>query len=288
MFRKKNSYTEVVMSGGVGNQMFQYAFYLTLVSMGRRVKLNTALYSFLEMHNGIELERCFNIPISSKNSKLGVLLIRLLVKFKLTSVALFDPLSFESNVFQSNVKYLIGYWQSEKYFIQIKEEITSVFKFSGVNEGNLKLADEMNNCNSVAIHIRRGDYVNNSHYVDLCNSQYYSNAIDLLRVNFENNTELRFFVFSNDLEFSERFFRYKMIDVVVVEINRGRESYLDMYLMSNCKHNIIANSTFSWWGAWLNKNPEKIVIAPDRWMNTLDSDTYHDIVPLEWHKVSVS
>lgn len=141
------------------------------------------------------------------------------------------------------------------------------------------------NSNSISLHVRRGDYENNSSakrlHGGICTLNYYKQAIELVASRIKNPV---FFIFSNDLKWARENLELEKYKQVLVNLNKGNNSYKDMYLMSKCKHNIIANSSFSWWGAWLNANPKKIVICPKRWYNNKRLDS-KDIVPESWIRI---
>jgi len=133
------------------------------------------------------------------------------------------------------------------------------------------------NTNSVSIHFRRGDYVTNpltSQHHGVCSNKYYQDAISLLK---SKISQPHFFLFSDEPEWLKTNVSLQE-PFRIIDNNPG---YVDLYLMSNCKHNIIANSSFSWWGAWLNNNPDKIVIAPHKWFNEPGINTY-DLIPETW------
>ena len=162
--------------------------------------------------------------------------------------------------------YLSGYWQNEKYFDDIRKEICTCFVFpDDLDEKKKNLLKTIQNDNSVGIHIRRSDYLikeNRDVYGGICTKEYYENAIKYIQ---EHVCHPVFYLFSDDLNWvRENLYREGM---VLVEHSENQPSYTDMYLMSQCKHNIIANSSYSWWGAWLNSNDGKMVIAPDKWFN---------------------
>ena len=183
------------------------------------------------------------------------------------------------NVHEST--YILGCPQSEKYFNDIKCEIKEIFSFPKFkNIKNITIADEINRTNSVAIHIRRGDYLDDPALGGLIKKEYYIAAIEYIR---KKITNPKFYIFSNDIEWCKK--NLKLENVCFIDWNKGKESYRDMQLMSLCKHNIIPNSTFSWWGAWLNKNPNKIVIAPKVWINPKTGLKDLDIIPNEWIKI---
>lgn len=276
---------KIVLLGGLGNQMFQYAFYLALKEKGINVILDSSLYSYLKMHNGYELEKCFGInKLDEKFSKWNLLKLRLALKYKPKSIVYSDVNYFDEKVFNTNCNYLNGYWQSEKYFIQIENKIREAYVFKDIDAVNAELAAEIANNVSIALHIRRGDYLGNSIYSGVCTQDYYRKAIDLMLSKIIIKGNIKLYVFTDDTEFSSKFIEKVLVPSKLVNINIGKDSYKDMYLMSQCKHNIIANSSFSWWGAWLNGNPDKIIIAPQNWFNGLE-DNYKDIVPDSWIKL---
>lgn len=127
------------------------------------------------------------------------------------------------------------------------------------------LAERISDSPAVSVHVRRGDYLDASHggmYTGICTEGYYQKAMERIR---KSVPDAVFYVFSNDTDWAKAHFAGK--DCVVAEGGTEDTGYQDMYLMSLCQHHIIANSSFSWWGAWLGRNPEKKVIAPDRWLN---------------------
>lgn len=276
----------IIVSGGLGNQMFQYALYLALKESGRKVKLDTSLYSFVEMHNGFELERCFNVnePVV-KYSKVHLFFLRVILKIKPSIFLYEDNLQYNNGVFTTKCKYLSGSWQSEKYFKQIENIIRKSFIFKDIDKRNLYIAEEIRSYNSVSLHIRRGDYLGNSIYSGVCTEEYYSKAIDEIITNCSLTDNIKFYIFSDDKIYANQFIKKVKYPSVLIEHNKGIDSYKDMFLMSQCRHNIIANSSFSWWGAWLNNNPDKIVIAPKHWFNVKNVDLYKDIVPENWTKI---
>ncbi len=181
--------------------------------------------------------------------------------------------------------YLVGYWQSEKYFKRIEKRLVKEFNFKNpLNGKNFAVANEISQNNSVSIHIRRGDYVTLPYAVkmhgNICDLDYYSKAIKIIASKVK---EPHFFVFSDDISWAKENLR---IDYpkTYVNFNTDENSYEDMRLMSLCKHNIIANSSFSWWGAWLNRNVGKIVVAPKKWLNDPTKDT-RDVIPDNWLKI---
>ncbi len=277
--------------GGLGNQMFQYAFFKRLVESSKQiVKADVLGFNNYELHNGFELENIFKISVGKANLKeinqttdiYRNVFLRL--KKRLFGIKL-NHIKEEQYVFNERFKgniYLDGYWQSEKFFPADKQEMRNSFEFKNtLTNKNFEISEEIKAVTSISVHIRRKDYVNNKVYYQ-CDAQYYNKAIMYMREKIENP---KFYIFSDDIQWvidNLEFIR----DVQFVNHNFGLESYVDMQLMSLCKHNIIANSSFSWWGAWLNQNPEKIVIVPPKWYNDTEKDNNSEMIPKPWIKVN--
>jgi hypothetical protein len=272
----------VQITGGLGNQMFQYA-------AGRALSLknNTDLILDIQHFDDIDekedlINRDFELGVFDFDKKVrknpflyylkpnSSLFLNLYywIKKKVTNFSFFYEGNLEyKNEFQflgKNV-YLQGYFQSEKYFKDYREELLSDFIFpADLNSENKEVLNLINENNAVSIHIRRGDYVNNK----LTNTvhgvlpkSYYEQAIEII---LSKVKEPYFFIFSDDPEWVMENFKLE-VPFEIIAHNQGDQSYIDMQLMSCCDHNIIANSSFSWWGAWLNNNPEKIVIGANNW-----------------------
>lgn len=274
----------VRVTGGLGNQMFQYAMYKSLENKGKLVKLDSkSFYETKKEHNGYELERIFDIkpnkPTKEDLEKFDENNISTLFKIKRKLFGdkkfVYDTKEyvFNKDVYKLKNSYLNGYWQSIKYFEGIENDIKKDFRFKNqLDNKNLEILNEIENSNSISIHIRRGDYMspeNYNMYGCIATPTYYKKAIKVIEEKIENPT---FFVFSNDMDWVKKNIQINS-RVFYIDINSGNGSYKDMQLMSNCKHNIIANSSFSWWGAWLNENKNKIVIAPKKWINREDVDS---------------
>lgn len=252
----------IVFLGGLGNQMFQYAMVLALRNRGFFVSVDTSMYSYIHMHNGYELKRVFGIDeIVINKQGLHILWIRYINRYKPQMFCVVDANQYDETVFKANHKYIVGYWQDERYFKNVENLIREKFVFQNIDERNLKLAVEMLSCNSVSLHIRRGDYASSN--MSLLGNDYYEKAVSYIKRNVESPL---FYIFSDDKHEAERIAEKCRITYQLIDNNRGNDSYKDMYLMSQCKHNVIANSSFSWWGAWLNANADKLVIAPKVWI----------------------
>jgi hypothetical protein len=290
----------VKLMGGLGNQMFQYA-------MGRRLSLlrKTALKmdtSFLNDRNFNGTKRKFELDVFS--SDIPVVTETDLNKFAAIQNSKFkkgiqgmtpfiypyftvaEPThGYNADILNSPANsLLIGYWQTEKYFLPIQDVIRKDFQFKKPLEGrNKALAEVMATGNSVSMHIRRGDYIQNpetNSFHGICSDEYYAAAIELIKKKAGN---IQLYIFSDELEWVKTNMNFD-VPVTYVDNNTGNNNYIDMQLMSLCKHNIIANSSFSWWGAWLNNSPGKIVVAPAKWFND-SSINVNDVIPEGWHKL---
>lgn len=272
----------IFLSGGLGNQMFQYAFFLSCKRKRVSVKLNRDLYEVNRMHNGYMLNHAFGVSDEDlvKSNRFSVLKSRLLRRYHPSGLVYSDkPMVYDEDAFNTRAKYIDGCFINFHYFDDIQQVVRKVFDFKGIDGTNLEWMIRMHHCNSVSLHIRRGDYLKNSIY-GVCDEKYYEQAIAAIK---GMVVTPKFFIFSDDTIWCEDFMKKHDVDYQIISHNTGRDSYKDMYLMTQCKYNIIANSTFSWWGAWLNDNEGKIVIAPNKWTTTIPMDK-----PQEgWHMLEV-
>ena len=256
----------IKIKGGLGNQLFEYAFgrYLSLKT-GRKLKFDISYYARKNNYRKFELDK-FNIKFD------GFIGLKENVFFKgayyfpnfFKQIYYFKEGKDEYNLEKMASKkacYVDGYWQSEQYFKEIecelREELILKKAFYSVDDVILQ---KILTTNSVGIHIRRGDYITiplNKPY-RVCTLDYYQNALKLIKQKVSNPY---CFVFSDDIEWVKKNIFFDL----PFEYVQANSDYLDLQLMSLCKHNIMANSTFSWWGSWLNNNLEKIVIAPIVW-----------------------
>jgi hypothetical protein len=282
--------------GGLGNQMFQFAMCRSLtISQGRRILVDLSAYRNNYQHQGFELKKIFHchVGVASQkrlNSVLGFakyefvqrMLTLKAFRFFLPKNLVIEPhFQYWPNLFSiQDFSFVKGYWQSEKYFKSIRDVLLDDFAFRiPLDSKNASLASLMVSCNSVAVHVRRGDYLNNplanaTH--GLCSKEYYEKAISYMNSAIDNP---KFFFFSDDIQWVKAQFG-SLAECNFIDWNTGNDSYKDMQLMSLCKHNIVANSSFSWWSAWLNQNSEKKVIAPIRWFVSNIDDS--DLIPSTW------
>lgn len=285
----------VKLKGGLGNQMFQYSIGRQLaIHYQTTLKLDTGFYNSAKEITDITTPRnyqlynfCLNVAeatekdlarYSQKKNIAGKL-----TQFFSGAKLLHEPaFIFDPNFIEYGGNcYLEGYWQSEMYFKNISGVIRNDFNFRpSVKEKNAVMAAKINACNSVSIHIRRGDYFTNpqtNQYHGVCSKEYYLSAIERMR---QETDYPHFFFFSDDIRWVQNNFPVNN-QFTIVNANDAANAAGDLYLMSLCRHHIIANSSFSWWGAWLNSYTNKKVIAPAKWFNNplLDTKT---LLPENW------
>lgn len=282
--------------GGLGNQMFQYAFYLALKNKyaNEIIKLNTSAFHNYGKHNCYELDKVFDIDAEYatmkevsmiaypyKTYRLWQIGNHLLPQRKTMLKEVIFGRFYKEAFERSGSCFYDGYWQNEKYFTNIRDKIIATFTPKGIDLYNAEWGHQMNSTDSVSIHIRRGDYLKKKPYKGICEVNYYKRAIETIL----GKTHIdSFYIFTNDLAWCQENIvplfmgkKYSLIDW-----NKGGDSYKDLYLMTQCHHNIIANSSFSWWGAWLNQHKGKIVITPKIWINKKNNEF---TFPNEWIKL---
>ena len=270
----------IELSGGLGNQMFQYALYKKFENLGKDVVMETSFFRSGQDLRQLELG-IFPVKYREITDKEAANIrgygyqdnIIDKIRHKLTPrnyAVYMDKIEiFQPEIFEMDQVYLSGYWQNENYFKDIKEIISKDFVFSDeLYKRNKAFCDKLENENSVSVHIRRGDYLtveNTRIHGNICTETYYVNAMKYIE---ERVVNPQFYIFTDDLDWAKE--KYQGTNITIVEGNREDSSYVDMFLMSRCKHNIVANSTFSWWGAWLNTNADKLVLSPPKWFNNFE------------------
>ncbi|MFC0427914.1 alpha-1,2-fucosyltransferase [Chryseobacterium scophthalmum] len=290
----------VELIGGLGNQMFQYATARALalhrdepLSIDGRLFDNYKLRNFCLSHFSIEAIVVKNdLPLKTPGFSKKVVdqILKktntFILQNKLFSVYQEKNLLFDDSLFRNGKKniYLKGYFQSEKYFVKYEDQLRKDFKIvTPLKKETIDLLKIIKEKNSVSLHIRRGDYVSNPTVNAIhgtCDLNYYHRAIEIVK---EKILHPVFFIFSDDIDWAKENLKLENT-TYFVDFNDASTSYEDLKLMSACKHNIIANSSFSWWGAWLNTNKSKTVIAPSKWFNT-DVLNSQDIIPESWMKI---
>lgn len=286
--------------GGLGNQMFVYAMYLALKEAhpDEEVYICKRSYNGYPLHNGYELGNVFgaDAPEASLwqlvkiaypywNYRTWQLMRHFFPKRSCMLSGTEDiPFDYE-NVTRKEDGFYDGYWQNENNFLPIRDKILEVFSFPQFNDKrNIELAELITNKRAVSCHVRRGDYLKDPLY-GVCTSEYYVKAID--EINRKVSPDL-YCVFSDDVKWCKENLGEiigKDKEIVFVDWNKGENSFRDMQLMSLCNHNIIANSSFSWWGAWLNNHDDKVVVAPNIWMN---KPMVNDPLCDSWIKIKVN
>ena len=274
--------------GGLGNQMFQYA-------IGKNLALkNSAILKFDV--SGLEQDKLRNYELDIFNisgsmaSRFTMMFIHIFNNRIISKIFGQYYLYIKQQDLYFNEKillkkgniYLDGYWQSENYFKEIRKMIIEDFRIRYEPDKRSKsMIEKIKNSNSICIRVRRGDYVNNTKtnkFHGICSLKYYYNAIEIVVRKVRNPS---FFIFSDDHQWVKTNLKLEY-PTTYVDINSSEKGYKDLRLMLNCKHFIIANSSFSWWGAWLSNNPNKIICAPKRWFKSVDEG---DIVPKSWIRV---
>ena len=276
--------------------MFQYAAGRALaLTNDQSLLLDLSDFTGYRLHHGFELSRVFSLVATKAEPSTTHELLGWRENYlarKILRRRQFSWLRGEKFVVEPHFNYwpdivnvngdcyLYGYWQSERYFKAFEAIIRQDFIFrEPLQEQNAELALDMATKQAVSLHIRRGDYVSDSknhNIMSVCDLEYYRLAINYIATQVEQPV---FYLFSDDMAWVKQSLPMEF-PCVYVEHNSGAESYKDMQLMSLCRHHIIANSSFSWWGAWLNAKPEKIVIAPKHWFRNGNDDA--DLIPDEW------
>lgn len=292
--------------GGLGNQMFQYAFALSLKYRfpNEEVLLDTSHFGHIfikkfrgaNLHNGYEIDRVFpnaDLKIASPYQLMKVTwympnyfisrVLRKILPVRRTEVIqkTVDYFAHKEDYYtHTGDTYYEGIWESVKNYIPIRSDIQHAFTHGTPNEVNAVYIKQMEAINSVGIHIRRGDYLYMPEFKDISDIDYYERAIAEI---LNDGLEHTFYIFSNDLQWCHENIvpLAKGNKVVMVRENTGNDSCWDMFLMTHCKDLIIANSSFSWWGAFLNNRGGK-VIAPKKWVNR---DAEFDIWLDEWMRL---
>ena len=269
----------IKIKGGLGNQMFQYAIAKAFsLETKKPFKIDISIFEWYKLHkyglHHFNIVPKFYIPESKWTIKLKKLFKKVVFYNEDHHSFNYNPKLIETN---SDILFLEGYYQSQKYFHKYENEIRSDFEIlTPLKQQTSKMVSFMKTVNAVSIHFRRGDYVGNAvHETD--KTEYYKAAIQLIESEVNNPV---YFLFSDDIPWVKENFTTNF-ETHYVDFNDASTNFEDLKLMSSCKHNIMANSSFSWWGAWLNNNPNKTVIAPKLWFNDSKINT-SDIIPETW------
>lgn len=290
----------VRLMGGLGNQMFQYAAARRLALVhGLPLKLDISWYArwpdrVYALHP-LNIAEAFATPdelreiTGSEKRGIGALVFRLRRRFKIryewTWIHERGLSPVDRRVFEPRARvYLDGYWQSEQYFSDVGDTIRREFTSKApLDASNREIAQQIAATDSVSVHVRRGDYVADpraSLVRSVCTPDYYRRCVARIAERLANP---HLFLFSDDPQWVADNLRFEL-PTVLVSRHPSRGDCDELRLMSACRHHIIANSSFSWWGAWLQPRDDKLVLAPRRWMNDPRADD-HDVVPAGWIRV---
>ena len=286
----------VRLKGGLGNQMFQYVLGRVLaLKNGTELKLNT---SFLNLNFKSITKRIYNLDVFNiragiakesdipfifrlPNNKICLYLIFLFRKI-IKSNGQEKSFNFNKKILSvGRNAYLNGYWQSPKYFEGFEEVIRKDFTLKNPPAQNIQnLAGEIEKINSLCIHVRRGDYIGNKNH-EIVNQEYYEKGIEHIS---QKTSIEKIYIFSDDIAWCKNNLKFDFPIMFVDDEYAGEKDEGHMFLMSKCKNFIIANSSFSWWGAWLSNNKDKIVVCPKKWFPNISIDT-SDLIPKNWIRI---
>jgi len=287
---------KLILSGGLGNQMFQYAA-ARILSLKLQTELSVDLCIFERKSRATPRKFALGIfgicppIINSVRNKLLVISFSKFMRYKwgrklLKLINVFNEskgIQTYDDAFEhlDDEITLFGYFQNVKYFQDQSFLIRKDFSFKNITDAkNLAVVEQIDKTNSISLHIRRGDYLNQNSNLVVLDIEYYLEAIKYIGKKIEDPY---YFIFSDDIEWVKQNLNFDDFNYQYIDWNKGNESYIDMQLTSMCKHNIIANSSFSWWGAWLNDNPDKVVIAPSVWYKNQKKNEYPDgFLPKQW------
>ena len=272
----------VRISGGLGNQMFQYAFARTLQTRGNQVYMHWHPHHSKAEHNGFELDSVFQTQLSDTTPLVSQSPLKHIQAWRLRKTSRtreVHELQFQPHFFETQSGYLDGYWQTEQYFESIHDKICADFEFKPLTgPKNLALQKQLTQSEACSIHIRRGDYVGHPELGGICDKGYYNKALKEIDA---RHPHCPLIVFSDDIEFSKDLLQGRML-VNFCDWNRGSDSWMDMALICHCTHHIIANSSFSWWGAWLS-HKKGTVVAAKKWSRKYTQA--QDECPKEWLRI---
>ena len=285
-----NSRIKVVrILGGIGNQLFQVAFYYWLKKKfpNHSIYCDSHYFSNYGLHDGYLMPRVFQIQAEEATPAVlkkihadeRALLYRIRRKLDIPQPYFFEEkeeirFTYGDQWINDQHQYLEGYWQCFRYLTDFPE-IAQAFQFQAFDdEKNIAIQKQIDERPTVSIHVRRGDYVKHPKYKDICTLEYYHQAIGYMLDHVPN---CQIFVFSDDLPWCQE--NFKNYPCQFIDHNRGADSFKDMQLMSLCQHHIIANSSFSWWGAFLSQH-QGITVAPKKWKNNMEGT--RELIPPHW------
>ncbi len=282
----------IQLAGGLGNQMFQYALYLQLQQLGKHVKIDETT-AFVQDEKrepslsvfGINYEKATVRELEQMLDSSPLLWHKIRRKLcgRKKKAYFEENKLFHPDVLKWDDIYLEGYWQTEKYFKGVESTVRQVYDMDRLLQHATAVKDDavvsylsrIDTTESVSVHVRGGDYLlpqNTELFGGICTKDYYRKAMEQIR---KKHPDCTFFLFTNDKEFAKTQIDAEfMRDMTPVELPAGRDCEV-LAMMSRCRHNILSNSSFSWWASYLNRNPDKLVLAPDRWLNGWDCRDYY-------------
>ncbi len=288
----------VMIFNGLGNQMSQYAFYLQKKEISGSTRFIFSKKS-KKIHNGYELDNVFGIKYHDSFTNKILYWIFNIVSYKkyafisrvVVAISKFfgvivinenDDYNFKPEYLlhtKRGIKFYVGGWHSEKYFINIKDIVLRSFQFDEekIGKENLEISKQLKSSENVSVHIRRGDFMDSNNFNKLgavCTLNYFLTAMEKMK---SILTKPRFFFFTNDHDWVRENFRDS--EYTIIDINKKQDSWKDMFLISNCPNQIDSNGSFSWWSSWLNRNENAVVIVP---RNFLAGRHFEDIYPAKW------
>jgi hypothetical protein len=289
----------IELQGGLGNQMFQFAFASVFGKKNKcAIKIDKSFFE-LKKKKQVYTPRFYELAIFNISSKQAFestinrfthlsTINKVKKKLGFNYPKIYQEPSFNFQVNALSIKtpvYVKGYFQSYHYFKGYERLIKRVFSFpiDALDCTNIKFLSDIKSVNTISVHVRRGDYVQDTvtqQFHGNCSLEYYFDAISLL---VSKNKDVKLIFFSDDSDWVKKQFDNLPYSKIFIDHNKNENSWKDMFLMSSCNHNIIANSSFSWWAAWLNENPNKTVIAPKKWFADAEAnESTNDLIPAEW------
>lgn len=279
----------VKVMGGLGNQLFQYAFGQAIKEKyGCVVKYDLSYFEkipegdeprkafinrFLEQDNIATEAEVYNLTKNDSKKVYKILRKLGFYSYRTKYERSVDGINSLEDV--TDQTYLVGYWQSEKFFLNVKDIILNTFDFQKlVDDANVRgLANRFQKEQSVSIHVRGGDYLlekNQALFGGICTSEYYRKAFNYIK---DCTDCAKFYLFTNDIEWTKKNIDLSYDEITIIsEQLEHPEDWIEMYLMSKCHKNIIANSSYSWWAAWLNNYEDKLVLAPNKWNQNRENE----------------
>lgn len=281
----------IKIQGGLGNQLFQYALGRTIEKKYKKeVKYDTSFFDiqqkftprvFLLDKFNTEIKIASDSEVKKAKGFLNYYIKKTLNKFLIKKYHIAYEPDYLESIGGKDSKYLEGYWQSSRYVEPSIPELKKEIVLENETQQFKKISEEISNSESVAMHIRRGDYLNTGGGLEVLDISYYEEANNFIS---EKIKDIKYYIFTDDVTWAKENLGFLGKDNVVYASDLGLNDYEELVLMSQCKHLIIANSSFSWWGAVLNDNKDPIIICPQDWKNALLKND-ENLCPKEWVRI---